>query len=47
MSGDPVERKEIPSEVGHLAPSYVAESIRKHAPSFGFKPDKTVVELGR
>ena len=31
----------------HLSPSYEAESIRKHAPTFGFKPDKTVTSLVR
>lgn len=35
----------VEKHYGHLAPSYVAESVRKHAPSFGFKPDKKVVEL--
>jgi integrase len=29
----------------HLAPSFEAESIRKHAPKFGFKPDKKIVSL--
>lgn len=29
----------------HLSPSYEAESIRKHAPTFGFKPDKKIVDL--
>jgi len=31
---------------GHLAPSFVAEAIRKGAPRFGFTPDTKVVELG-
>jgi integrase len=30
---------------GHLAPSYVADAIRKHAPKFGFKPDRKVAAL--
>jgi integrase len=30
---------------GHLAPSYVADEIRKAAPRFGFKPDPKVVAL--
>jgi len=25
---------------GHLAPSYVAETVRKHAPKFGIRPSK-------
>jgi integrase len=29
----------------HLSPSYETENIRKHAPVFGFKPDKTVTPL--
>jgi integrase len=37
----------VEKHYGHLSPSYVAEAVRKHAPSFGFKPDKKVVELGR
>ncbi len=31
----------------HLAPSYVAETIRKHLPDFGIKPDKKVTKLRR
>jgi hypothetical protein len=30
----------------YLAPSYIADAIRKHAPRFGFKPDRKVVSLG-
>jgi integrase len=30
---------------GHLAPSYVADEIRKAAPRFGFKPDPKVAVL--
>jgi integrase len=30
---------------GHLAPSFIADAIRKHAPRFGFKPDKKIVAL--
>jgi hypothetical protein len=37
----------VEKHYGHLAPSYIAETVRKHAPSFGFKPDKKLVELGR
>jgi len=33
---------------GHLAKSYVAETVRKHAPKFGFKPGKvTPLRLAR
>ncbi len=31
---------------GHLAPSYVADEIRRGAPRFGIKPDRKVVDLG-
>lgn len=31
---------------GHLAPSYVADEIRRGAPRFGIKPDRRVVNLG-
>jgi integrase len=31
---------------GHLAPSHVADEIRKGAPKFGFKPSREVVALG-
>lgn len=41
------DTKMVEKHYGHLAPSYITETIRKHAPSFGFKPDKKVVELGR
>ena len=30
---------------GHLAPSYVAEAVRKHAPKFGIRPSK-ITPLG-
>jgi integrase len=30
---------------GHLAPSYVADAIHKHAPVFGFEPDEKVTLL--
>jgi integrase len=30
---------------GHLAPSYVADAVREHAPRFGFKPDKKITTL--
>jgi integrase len=31
----------------HLSSSYEAEGIRKHAPTFGFEPDKKIAALGR
>jgi integrase len=42
-----VDTKMVEKHYGHLAPSYVAETIRKYAPSFGFQPDKKLVEFGR
>jgi integrase len=30
---------------GHLAPSFIADAIRKSAPRFGFKPNKKVIPL--
>jgi integrase len=30
---------------GHLAPSYIADTIRATAPKFGIKPDRRVVLL--
>jgi integrase len=30
---------------GHLAPSYVADAVREHAPRFGFRPDKKITPL--
>src|SRR5262249_30811613 len=38
-----IDTRMVEKHYGHLAPSYVAETVRKHAPSFGFKPDKKVV----
>jgi integrase len=32
---------------GHLAPDFVADAIRRHAPTFGFKPNKQIAALGR
>jgi integrase len=40
-----VDTHMVEKHYGHLSASYVAETVRKHAPSFGFKPDKKVVEL--
>jgi integrase len=35
----------VEKHYGHLAPSYVADAVRKNAPKFGFKPDGTVTAL--
>ena len=35
----------VEKHYGHLAPSYVAEAIRKGAPQFGFKIDNKVEAL--
>jgi integrase len=32
----------VEKHYGHLAPSYVAEAIRKGAPTFGFKTDNKI-----
>ncbi len=32
---------------GHMAPSYLAEAIRAHAPRFGFKPDRKIASLSK
>jgi integrase len=37
----------VEQHYGHLAPSYIAEEIRKGAPRFGFKPDRKVALLTR
>ena len=36
----------VEKHYGHLAPSYVADAVRKSAPKFGFKPERKVVPLG-
>jgi integrase len=40
-----VDSKMVEAHYGHLAPSYVADSIRKHAPRFGFVPDSKVASI--
>jgi hypothetical protein len=35
----------VEKHYGHLAPSYVADTIRKSAPRFGFKTDPKVASL--
>jgi len=42
-----VDTRMVEKHYGHLAPSFIAESVRNHAPKFGFKPDKKIVALGR
>jgi integrase len=35
----------VEKHYGHLAPSFIADAIRKSAPRFGFKPEKKIVAL--
>ena len=42
-----VDTRMVEKHYGHLTPSYVADLVRAHAPRFGFKPDKKVVDLSR
>ena len=35
----------VEAHYGHLAPSYIADEIRKGAPQFGFKPDPKIAAL--
>ena len=35
----------VEKHYGHLAPSYVADAIRAHAPNFGFTPDRKIASL--
>jgi integrase len=37
----------VEKHYGHLAPSYVADAIRKGAPKFGFESDNKVTAVGR
>jgi integrase len=37
----------VEKHYGHLAPSFIADAIRKSAPRFGFKPDTKVAALAR
>lgn len=39
------DTKMVEQHYGHLAPSYVADAIRKHAPTFGFTPDTKVSSI--
>lgn len=36
----------VEKHYGHLAPSYVADAVRKSAPKFGFKFDRKIASLG-
>jgi len=40
-----VDTSMVEKHYGHLAPSYIDDAIRKGAPKFGFKPDKTLATL--
>jgi integrase len=40
-----VDTRMVERVYGHLAPSYVADAIRRAAPKFGFEPDRKVAEL--
>jgi len=35
----------VEAHYGHLAPSYIADEIRRSAPKFGFKPGRKIVSL--
>jgi integrase len=36
----------VEKHYGHLAPSFIADAVRKSAPKFGFKPDRKIASLG-
>jgi integrase len=38
-----VDTRQVERHYGHLAPSYVVEAVRAHAPKFGFKPGNVSV----
>jgi integrase len=40
-----VDTKMVERHYGHLAPSFITDAIRAHAPRFGFKPERKVVAL--
>jgi integrase len=42
-----MDTRMVEKHYGHLAPSYVADAIRKGAPRFGFKADRKVAALPR
>jgi len=35
----------VEQHYGHLAPSYVTDSIREHAPKFDFKSERKIVSI--
>src|ERR1700689_2496772 len=35
----------VEKHYGHLAPSYVAEAVRKSAPRFGLRPERKLIPL--
>jgi integrase len=35
----------VEQHYGHLAPSYVADEIRRSAPKFGFRPERKIISL--
>jgi integrase len=42
-----VDTRMVEKHYGHLAPSFVADAVRKSAPRFGFKPDRKIAQLDR
>ena len=40
-----VDTRMVEKHYGHLAPSYVADAVRKSAPRFGFKSDQGIATL--
>lgn len=40
------DTKMVEKHYGHLAPSYVVDAVREHAPKFGFEPDEKIITLG-
>ena len=40
-----VDTRMVEKHYGHLAPSYVADAVRKSAPRFGFKSDQRIASL--
>jgi integrase len=40
-----IDTRMVERVYGHLAPSYVADAIRRAAPKFGFRPDKKIAAL--
>jgi hypothetical protein len=38
-----VDTRQVERHYGHLAPSYVVDAVRAHAPKFGFKSGNVTV----